>query len=256
MQFSFFLIESETKLIYFKIAYGAQVVFYFLFYLHASQIQWTKPPKLITFIGWGWALVILILISMWSIMTFEKTQNVVIFNMPRSYTAFYPDGAGVTLFGHFLLGTSYRLVSDLYRIFVICLLLYSYYLVKPINETPRIKMARRLWLIAGGIHLLYLFTILPWGIVSPWPGVLNFISSILIVIITIFIPEAALISRVQLLRANKLYNKITQTRNLTHSHEPGYDYGNDHSHGFESIVSYLDNLPLAIKEMLEQENAV
>ena len=72
MQFTFYLIESDAKLIYFQIAYGSQVLFYFLFYLHASQIEWAKPPKLISTIGWGWPILLLILIAFWSKQTFES----------------------------------------------------------------------------------------------------------------------------------------------------------------------------------------
>lgn len=82
MQFTFYLIETNAKLIYLQIAYGSQLIFYFLFYLHGSQIEWTRPPKAITIAGWGWGLSILILIAFWSKLTFEPTQTVFFVSMP------------------------------------------------------------------------------------------------------------------------------------------------------------------------------
>ncbi|MCE7734466.1 MAG: hypothetical protein GPJ54_06285 [Candidatus Heimdallarchaeota archaeon] len=242
MQFTFYLIESDAKLIYLQIAYGSQVIFYFLFYLHGSQIEWIRPPKPITIIGWGWALSILILITFWSKLTFEPTETVFFVSMPRSFTSFYPNGAGISIKGHFIHGTSYRVFSDLFRIFVMLLILRAYIRVVPVNETSRIKFAKQLWIIASSLHLIYLFSILPWGITNQWPGILNMISSLLILVIIVFIPEAALISKVQLLRANKLYNKLAYTKLAEKASEVKF--------GADSIFNYLENLPSDVKEML------
>lgn len=246
MQFTFYLIENEVKLIYLQIAYGSQVLFYFLFYLHASQIEWIKPPKPISIVGWGWPILILFLIGFWTKQTFESTETVLFITMPKSFTNFYPDGAGVSFGGYFIHGTSYRLISDLYRIFVILLILRAYIRVIPVNETYRIKTAKRLWILASGLHLAYLLTILPGGIANQWPGIFNMISSLLILFITLFIPEATLISKIQLLRASKLYTKLAYTAMAEKAAEAKF--------GADSIFTYLENLPSDVKEMLQLNN--
>lgn len=243
MQFTFYLIETEVKLIYLQIAYGSQILFYFFFYLHASQIEWEKPPKFLSIAGWGVAIFVITLILFWSKQTFESNETVLFISMPKSYTSFYPDGAGISINGNLILGTSYRLISDLYRIFVILLISRAYIRVVPMNATVRIKLAKRLWIIASGIHLTYLFTILPWGIVDNWPGILNLIASLIILYITLFIPEATLISKEQLLRANKLYKKLEYSQLAENATEAKF--------GVDLIFSYLENLPSDLKEKLQ-----
>lgn len=213
------------------------MLFYFFLYIHATQILWDKPPLYHQLVGFGYPSLIIIIILLWDIQTQQSSTSVLFIDMSRSYSTFYPNGAGVTFRGTMIYSTSYRLLGDIYRLYVFLLLFYAYWNVEPVHGTKRVVLAKRLWITAIILHIIYLVVFLPGVSLNPITGLINITSLILITFITVRMPETILLSRVQLLRAVKMYHKISYLE------EEDDDKPTIKIFGIDAINEYLRGLP-------------
>ncbi len=92
-------------------------------------------------------------------------------------------------------------------------------------------MAKKLWIIASSLILLFWLLTLPWVPVATYKMVLAMVSLIFISYIAMKIPEGMLISHTQITRAIYLYQKVQR------------DDTDIFSHGPDSLIDYLKNLP-------------
>ncbi|MCH8907437.1 MAG: hypothetical protein IH840_10145 [Candidatus Heimdallarchaeota archaeon] len=157
--------------------------------------------------------------------------------MSRSYASFYPEGAGVSVRGTMIHSASYPLLGDIYRLYVFLLLFYAYWKVEPVQYTPRVVLAKRLWITALILHITYLIATLPDVLLTPNIGLINVASLILITYIMVVMPETILLSRIQLLRAVKMYHK------MSYLEEDDDDKPRIKIFGIDAINEYLRGLP-------------
>ncbi|MHA2249973.1 MAG: hypothetical protein ACXAD7_06405 [Candidatus Kariarchaeaceae archaeon] len=126
------------------------------------------------------------------------------------------NGAGITLFGNYVYSTGHTLIRDVFTTIISGVLFYNYFTVRPIHPTSRINIAHWIWkCVVSALILLSLFDSWMWRILDVNQGITAFlilISAIGIGIISIYYPEAILLSQSQIARISDLYDLI---ENLT-----------------------------------------
>ncbi len=225
---------ATDMLIYYQIVQWSLSITSFLFFLHSVRLVWVRTPTVIWYVGVIWFALLMFLILLWEKMEQTETAYVLFMEMPRTYSDYYPKGAGlVTDGGVTVLSTSHYTLATLYRLFGAVLLLYAYSSVRPISPSERIKLSRRLWIANSVILLVWTIYLLPGVPHIPYMNGLILVILIIVAYIAIFIPETMLISHVQLLRALELYKKVQQVDTRREIE----------AFGTESIVRYLERIP-------------
>ena len=193
---------------------------YVILILHATRIIWKKTPIAISVITIVWFFALFIMTLLWQITPAVTSGNWLgIPNFPISFSdyAFLADGvtpnvAAALVFNNMIIyGTQFRIFGDLFRIFAVGLLLYAYITAQPLNPTPKILRAKKIWIVVWIMLLLHAIVLFPpFGAtaLANLVGLILIIAGILITYIALFIPEAILISRVQVQRVFDLYSKL------------------------------------------------
>jgi hypothetical protein len=181
----------------------------------------------------------------------EETAFVLFMEMPAIANSYHPKGAGIEInSGIILHSTSYTFLTTLYSLYSTGILLYAYITMKPQYPSQKVVLARRMWIIASCLILMYCISGIPW--ISNYLNsitAMNFnfnlvfvlIAEIICACIGIFIPESMLISHVQLMRAHKLYEKV---QGLKSSKEIA-------QFGMETLVEYLKSIPKELVTEIE-----
>lgn len=181
---------------------GIDIV-YFLLFIHAIRIRWENPPRILLAIGTGWFLLLFLLTSFWTLMVQPDATTILNVEIAHSFSSYYPLGAGLKIGESIVYGSSFRLLGDLYRIFVLALLLVIYLSVENIDHEPRAEKARWLWLIVWIFFMCHALSLLPFFVTFEVVSFFLIIAGAIITYIAVFIPEGMLITEVQQSRARE-----------------------------------------------------
>ena len=113
------------------------------------------------------------------------------------------------------------------------ILFYSYVTIKPFFSTKSILLAKKLWILGWGLMLIWSIIILPWFEIISSPNIFLLLAIVPTTYIAFKIPEALLISHVQVVRATGLYNKVKSIENPEETSK----------FGSTSIIKYLQSIP-------------
>lgn len=217
------IVASQTnELIFYKLHYWGLNVSNFFLFVHATRIIWKKAPRPIWYLGVIWGSILVFLITFWEIMEQPESAKVLFVTIPHSTSSHYPQGAGLmTQGGVVIYSTAHRILSILYFIFTMALFLFAYYKVEPVGAYKKNVIAKRLWMTAGLLYLMYLIWVLPWFGENFLKNILVLLTIVIISYISIFLPEAVLISEVQLTRTSNLYKIVEELYNLEAVEKPG-----------------------------------
>ncbi|MCH8906430.1 MAG: hypothetical protein IH840_05000 [Candidatus Heimdallarchaeota archaeon] len=238
--------KHTDSLIIYQIQFYTFFLMDFFIFLYAIRIHWERPPRLLWYIVVIWFLFMTLLILFWEKFQQPSYTTLFIFDIPHSPSTYHPNGAGIKLSEESVLfSTSYYLLITLNSIFSILLLLYVYVKIIPIQQSPKIGKARKLWISSGILYLVYQVGQLPW-IPNYQPLILIIlIGLILMSYIAISIPEGLLISHTQVLRANKLYKRIKS------SSFKSYDI----RFPKQALIDYMQSLPSEIfDQSIDEKN--
>lgn len=205
------IVDLTNALIYWKILGISTNATYFVLFLHATRVRWEKPPRLIWYVGLSWFSILVVSILLWQSMDLPDRARVLFWEMPANYSPVTSGGAGLEISDNvYLYASSFSVLGTLFIIFTVCLLLYTYTTLKPVMATKRVNRTRRLWILAFIPLLIFWVNVMPGvGILSNTiaPG-LVIVLLVLVVYITIFLPESVLITQTQIIRAQSLYRAV------------------------------------------------
>lgn len=214
------LATNTNSLIFWQLRHIMMYLTYILIFFHAIRLAWIKFPKYLTSFIVIWLVILVILTLLWKSM--PNREGVVLFweMDPHSIDSLFslwsgepklPDlGAGLTINGVIILSTSHPLLAYVYYFLVACIYLYVYLTQKPASPTPRIILARRLWILVGVINFTAtgLLVLWPFSMTTEVVILLVIAELALIAIVALKYPESMLLSHVQLHRAANLYEKV------------------------------------------------
>ncbi len=206
------VLASITNILFFyQLHYGAWISNTILLLLHVIRMRWGRFQKIAWYIGVVWFSVLAFLIILWKIMLQPETSSFLNLVIPHLYSSYHPSGAGIMIAdGLILFSTSHRIICQLFFIYAFCVALYSYLTIKPFVSTDRIILAHKLWIIAIIATVVYFVMSLPWAPQIAFLNALLILTFILIAYIAIRLPEAMIITEVQVHRAIHLYKKVQE----------------------------------------------
>jgi len=234
------LVTISPKLIFYQLNVGMLNLTFYLLFLHGIRLKYSsfRSAKFSAILGLAYLIFLTILIGFWKIQT-QPDKAFIIFTEMRASTApGFPHGAGIKFNGHILYSTSYYLLGLVFWIFVIAYLLWAYLTVEVVNPTENIVRAKKLWILAWSIELLWAIFLLP---IFPQIELINLmiiVSNLLILYIALKYPESLLLSNDQLVRAQGLFDRIIAMEDQ----EEKDDFGMD------SLVNYLQSIPEDINQ--------
>jgi len=207
-QVVFILTGVNEKLIYYQLLTFLFTLTFFLIFLHAIRIIWIEPPRLLLIVGYSWFLLILILTLFWSIEEQPDQTTFGFLTINHFDSGYHPKGAGFTIGGNPIYSSSFPHLNILFSIFTSSTILYVHLKMTPFHPTPKILKIRKLWIIAWTLLLLFSIGQFVTNSVHLVPEIFLFAGTILVFYIAAVMPEALVISHVQILRANQLYTQV------------------------------------------------
>ena len=229
------VLASLTNILFFyQLHYWAWISNTILILLHVIRMRRGLFQKIAWYIGIAWFIVLAILIAFWEVMLQPETSSFLNLVIPHIHSSYHPNGAGVMIADGFMLfSTSHRIICQLFFIYAFCVALYIYITIKPVVSTDRITLAHRLWIVAIVATIVYFVMELPWLPQIAFVNALLIVNFVLIAYIALRLPEAMIITEVQVGRAVRLYKKIQK---LT-TPKALKDFG------MPELVKYLKNVP-------------
>ncbi|OLS24201.1 MAG: hypothetical protein HeimC3_21000 [Candidatus Heimdallarchaeota archaeon LC_3] len=198
-----------NKLFFYQLHHIAIDIGYLILFIHALRTIWKSPPVIYRAIGYGWFMILFILTLLWRVMEQPEIANVILFDLPHTFSSYFPLGAGLELDnGVIIYSTAFRYLGEFYRIYTLLFLLFAYVNISPLKETKVVMRAKNLWIICWLfilIHAISMFFTSITDIVS----IFLLGSGIIIVYISLFIPEGVLISYIQITRLLNIYDAIS-----------------------------------------------
>jgi len=230
---SIVLANHFDNLIFYKIHWWGFHISFFVLFLHAKSVGHDFLGRKIYWANIFMFSILMILISLWTRMNQPDKTTFFNFNIPRSFSSYYPSGAGLELKGVIIYSTSFHFFGALYHIFVSLIFLIVYMKVKAIHPTEKIMKSLFLWRLAGFLLLLSWVLILPGLVIHPIVKILPLFSGLLVVYISLFLPEGLLISHSQVVNARILYGLLDIAK----------DKGKGSQFGINSLIEYLESIP-------------
>ncbi|MHA2503665.1 MAG: hypothetical protein ACXAE3_12435 [Candidatus Kariarchaeaceae archaeon] len=230
-----------------KSQFIATHVTYFLMLIHVNRIRNSTKSKVLLVIGSLWFVTLMFLTLSWELTIQPDSINLLGIKLGIGYEGVHPQGASYYLGSLLLYSSSFRLLGDLFGIFVFGYMFYTYYLITPLIQYYRIIQARRLWLVAISLFLGSLFLSLPGIYVTLGallPTILLMFAFMILTYVAVFIPEALIMSEVLIFRMHRLYDLLDENEDGS-VNIPVYNIA--------GILSYLASLPqdLFTKELDE-----
>ncbi|MDH5402077.1 MAG: hypothetical protein OEY49_06265 [Candidatus Heimdallarchaeota archaeon] len=195
-------------LIFYKLHWWAYNIGFLLLFIYTMRIHWSSPPILLRFSGYMWFGLNIILIGFWEEMIQPSRSRVLWFEMNRSFSSYYPSGAGIIVNGSIIYSSAYHILSDFLFIGVSLLLTYSHIKIVPVKKTSRVETARKIWIIASFLLAVAWILTLPLSGFMMFSKYIVMVSALMVLYINIKIPEAVLISQYQIARVIELYKVI------------------------------------------------
>lgn len=223
---------------------SANTTFYLLF-IHSLRIRSRKMnrPKLV--IGSVWYGLLVIMLFLWTELPSQpESYELLGLNILQSYDPYGKD-AGLVIGSVYLYTSAFRLISDLFSLFVFVHIIWMYSRVQLVASNPRTIFARRVWIVGLSFFLLSVICVFPGvnqfleGIIGTFPISETFQLMGLLVAsyIALRVPETLLISHAQVLRVIDLYEEVTKQESKEFE---------DPSYGLEFIVNFLLSLPRSL----------
>ena len=187
---------------------------YIVLLLHALRMKNENINRKIFAIALSYFVLLFIIILLWKNFPQPNSATVIFITLIHNYSSFYPAGAGFELSNNVIIYSSaFRMLGDYYRVIITGYIILTYIRVEPIVQTNLILKAKRLWLLAWIIFLMWnILIMLPLPPSIP-TGLPFFIVSLLILYITWKYPESMVLTHAQFARAIKLYDlMITQEK--------------------------------------------
>ncbi|MHA2094074.1 MAG: hypothetical protein ACW98F_05540 [Candidatus Hodarchaeales archaeon] len=216
--FSIFALQPPS-VFFWQLRHISMYSCYILVFLHARRLTWFNHQKFLTVGMMVWFFALIALTLLWESMPNERGVFLFWEMDPHSMDAIFsldvgqnlPEtGAGLVINGAIILSTSHPILAYSFYFFVACYFLYIYFTIKPASPTPRILVAKRLWLVIGLANFSATGLLLFWPVPNTYELVIFFVLLELVLIATVAIkyPESMLITQVQLYRAIGLYKEI------------------------------------------------
>lgn len=240
------LASSTNLLIFYQLHHISIDSAVFSISLHASRVIWSKIPKLFLILSSGYYLFLFVLTMSWHLMIQPDVGKFLFFDIKHSYSSYFPLGAGLTIGNVIIYSTAFRYFGEIYRTIIILFLVWAYIKIKPVETSPRIIWAKRLWIISWLFVLIHAFSLFPWTNITDVVSIFLIISGVLIVFITLTIPEALLISHIQVYRLLKVYDSISKTDktkylSMVDQNKRLFDYLQSIQHEFENYNNEKNN---------------
>ena len=234
------LASITNLLIAFQIHHMTIDFAFFLLFLHAIRIVWDKPPFLVKVIGVVWFIILIVLTLMWQIMIQPAFARVLIFDLPSSFSTYFPLGAGFALAdGTIIYSTAFRYLGEFYRLFSLSLLLYAYITVELVQPTHRIIRAKKLWIAVWFLILIHSLSLFPWIPTNDFISFFLIVAGVIAAYITIRLPESVLLSQVQILRVYNLYKNLETYQDMNQISPLSMDHFVDYLKQTSDIHSQL-----------------
>lgn len=241
------VIAGATRILFLIQLHHISIDFiYVVLVMHASRIIWKKTPKIILGITFVWFFSLMALTLSWQIVNPVHSGDWLGFlNFPVSYSSYaftIPGVAADVTFGNIIIyGTQFRIFGDLFRIYAVGLLLYAYITAQPLSPTKKILQAKKIWIVVWALLLVHATVLFPpFGEteLGTLVGLSLIIAGFLITYISLFIPEAILISRVQVQRIFDLYDKVDKSSDEDEIEKIHID----------SLMNYLKSVKTALND--------
>lgn len=182
--------------------------------IHALRIRKPKVSKVILGVGISYYLFLVLLILFWQNFNQPNTATVLFITLRHNYSSFYPLGAGLKFNNIIIYSSGFRMLGDVFRLVISIYLILTYISIKPVLKTQQIIKAKKLWLIAWVLFLI-------WNIVIMFPLQPSFPVGIFFVLITVLFlyitwkyPESMVLSQAQIVRAIELYDLVNTTKKI------------------------------------------
>lgn len=206
---SFLLLVADplagiTNLLFFyQLHHVAIDLVYFMMLVHALGLVRNNISKY--FLGFGtiWFILLVIMTLQWTL--FSQPDKVLWFgfSIPHSYSSYYPLGAGFLLGETIVYSTAFRIIGDLFRVFVVLTLIATYLKITIVEETESYKKAKRIWLCIWVLFLTHALLLFPWFALTEEINVFLLIAGGLLVYHTLRHPKAFLLTQQQVDRLEK-----------------------------------------------------
>ncbi len=237
------LAYTYNLLIFYKFERIAFILAYLSLYLFLHQLQFEKRFPLLKCIFTIYALIMIIMISQWELL-FHKDGIIFMGNLYQNMgnAPYRQTGAGIII-GNMEYSTQFPLLNIIYNILISLLGLTYAIKIKIGYQTPKMILAKNLWISIFLFHLIYyIIALIPtdYFILSQIP---IFIASITIVYILMFNPEGVIISKHQTVAIYKLHHIAAQN----------IDTSNKHVVGIKRVYRYLNSLPERIISELNED---
>jgi hypothetical protein len=234
---------SDTRL--FQIHWLLVEIATLILFFHAVRLRWLKTPSFIWYTGIIWFTIIVFSIALWEQIDEKEVEYVLFTDMDYTFT-FNQAGFGLMTQGGTIISSSgHDFLGVLFGIYVGIVVIYVYAKLELVSNDKRGILARRIWLYAASLWILFHVSALPFRIFHQYFNILLLLALILVSYIVIFVPEAMLLSKIQIYRASELYNKVLSIK----SEKEIDDFG------MHSLLDYIKNLPPNILRMLERKKA-
>jgi len=163
-----------------------------------------------------------ILILFWHRVS-NQPDNIMVVGLSMPYSlqnVNHPQGAAIYLWGHLIYGTSYPMLSDLFFVLVSILFVWTYFRLQPKFITPEVDRAHTLWKLISILLLIYSVLRLSWFRISPmYISVILLLAFILILYISIKLPQGLLMTESQLNWIYDLIIQISEPDNIVESED-------------------------------------
>jgi hypothetical protein len=236
------LAQEPYSLLFLQLRHITMYCCYLLIFMHASRLAWPKYPKFLTIVLVTWFITLIGLTLLWESMSngrglflfweMESHSMDRIFDLGGGQKL--PEiGAGLAINGAIIYSTSHPTLAYIFYFLVACIFLYVIITQKLVNPTPRIIVAKRLWIVIGFANLAATGLLLFWPLANSYELSVFFVITELVLIATAAIkyPESMLITQVQLFRAIDLYKKFQEIEKT--------DYRRFSEIRMEKVVNYL-----------------
>lgn len=206
---------SNDILILYQLHWISMSTQYVLFFRHISKLVYDKTPKALNIIGYGFYLLIVIIIAFWKKMEQPMIgTQLFIFKGDHNQSSYFPLGGGLEYDNTIILSSAYQGLMAIYFVLITTFGVYAYAKIQLVNSTPRTRRAKKLWILTYIFFFLFSALRLPYitEINSEWNylygNVFATIGMALAIFTILTIPEAVLLSQVQVVRACSLYKMV------------------------------------------------
>ncbi|MCE7734053.1 MAG: hypothetical protein GPJ54_04185 [Candidatus Heimdallarchaeota archaeon] len=208
------ILQISDNLIFYQLRLGIHnIAWIMLLYqtLRMSKLSTIRSWR--WYIGLIWFVLLEFMIILWKPITQPDNISVLGISYHHSSSLVFPEGAGFELDGTLIFSSDYRILAEMFWIYVALIFLINHIKLNLVYPTPRTIRARKLWIISFSLFLVYylpaVLTLNNFRI----PEILIVISIFIIGGIAVYYPEAILLSDNVIIRIPNLASLIENLTN-------------------------------------------